>query len=274
MQTPTLSPQTEPDHVLLLPEAEQPRATRTLIVLLALALVAAMALGGGLVYAWQQGRISDADQAAHAARVDAADAHSQAAAELARADSLQAQVIALDQQVAKLQSEQSILEGKNADAAGQAERALDRMDQAQAELRAVTGPPVPNGRHIAYLLSAGTAQSPPMIVIDPGRWYTGDAARRAAIADGALTTGEHLFHGRYLRNTGHDWRIPQVGTGALFTIRHYAGAIGETNVSLTTLAAIMASADRSNVRIAHDPFWVQVHDGVVTSARQQEYRAP
>ncbi len=59
MQTPTLSPQTEPDHVLLIPEAEQPRTTRTLIVLLALALVAAMALGGGLVYAWQQGQVSD-----------------------------------------------------------------------------------------------------------------------------------------------------------------------------------------------------------------------
>jgi hypothetical protein len=148
------------------------------------------------------------------------------------------------------------------------------MNQAEAELRAVTGPAVPNGRHIAYLLSAGTAQSPPMIVIDLGRWYTGDAARRAATADGALTTGEHLFHGRYLRNTDHDWRIPQVGSGALFTIRHYNGGIGETNVSLTTLAAIMASTDPSNVRIAHDPFWVQVQHGVVMSGRQQEYRAP
>ena len=273
MQTPTLSPQTEPDRVLLIPEAE-PRTTRTLVVLLSLALVAAMAVGGGLVYAWQQGDVSDSDQVAHAASVDAADAQSQAAAELARADSLQAQVTALDQQLTKLQANQSILVGKNADAAGQAQRALDRMNQAQAQLSAVTGGPVSNGRHIAYLLSAGTAQSPPMIVIDLGRWYTGDAARRAATADGTLTAGEHLFHGRYLRNTGHDWRILEVGTGALFTVRHYGGAIGETNVSLTTLAAIMASTDRSNVRIAHDPFWVQVRDGVVGSAREQEYRAP
>jgi hypothetical protein len=274
VQTPTLRPQTEPDHVLLIPEAEQPRTARLLIVLLSMALVAAIALGGGLVYAWQQGHIRDADQAAHAARVDAADARTRAAADLSRAGSLQAQVTALDRQLTALQAERSILEGKNADAAGQAQRALDRMNQLQAHLRAVTGPPVSNGRHIAYLLSAGTAQSPPLIVLDIGRWYTGDAARRAAIADGTLTTSEHLFHGRYLRNTGHDWRILQVGSGALFTIRHYSGAIGETNVSLTTLAAIMASTDRSNVRIAHDPYWVQVQDGVVTSAREQEYRAP
>ena len=45
-------------------------------------------------------------------------------------------------------------------------------------------------------------------------------------------------------------------------------------MSLTTLAAIMASTDPSNVRIAHDPFWVKVQNGVVMSARQQEYRAP
>jgi hypothetical protein len=273
VQTPTLSPQTEPDRVLLIPEAE-PAPTRTLIVLLAMALVAAMALGGGLVYAWQQGHIRDADQAAHAAGVAAADARTRTAADLARAGSLQAQVTALDRRVAELQAEQSILQGKNADAAGQAQRAIDRMNQVQAHLRSVTGPPVSNGRHIAYLLSAGTAQSPPLIVMDLGRWYTGAAARRAAIADGTLSTGEHLFHGRYLRNTGHDWRILQVGTGALFTIRHYNGAIGETNVSLTTLAAIMASTDRSNVRISHDPYWVQVQGGIVTSAREQEYRAP
>jgi hypothetical protein len=274
VQTPTLSPQTEPDHVLLVPEAEQPRTTRLLIVLLSMALVAAMALGGGLVYAWQQGHIRDSDQAAHAARVDAADARTQAAADLVRAGSLQAQVTGLERQLAALQANQSILEGKNADAAGQAQRALDRMNEVQAHLRAVTGPPVSNGRHIAYLLSAGTAQSPPLVVMDLGRWYTGNTARRAAIADGTLTTGEHLFHGRYLRNTGHDWRILQVGTGALFTIRHYNGAIGETNVSLTTLAAIMGSTDRSNVRIAHDPYWVQVQNGVVMSGREQEYRAP
>ena len=273
MQTPTLRPQTEPDRVLLIPEAEQPRTTRLFIVLLAMALVAAMALGGGLVYAWQQGQIRDADRAAHAAGVGAADARTKAAADLARAGSLQAQVTALDRQVTALQAEQSILQGKNADAAGQAQRAIDRMNQVQAHLRAVTGPPVSNGRHIAYLLSAGTAQSPPLIVLDLGRWYTGAAARRAAIADGTLSTGEHLFHGRYLRNTDHDWRILEVSTGALFTIRHYNGATVPTNVSFTTLGAILNGS--GSQRIANNPFWVQVeHHHVIVSGHEQRYRAP
>jgi hypothetical protein len=273
VQTPTLQPQTEPDRILLVPEAEEPR-TRILVVSLALALVAAMALGGGIVYAWQQGQIRDSNRAAQAARVDAAGARDEAAALLARVSGLQAQVTALDIQLQAERAHQSILEGKNADAAGQAQRAIDRLGQVQAQLNEITGPAVPNGRHFAYLLSADATQSPPQIVIDLGRWFTGDAARRAAIADGALTTGEHLFHGRYLRNTGHDWRILPVGTGALFTIHHYGSTTGTTNVSLTTLAGIMGSTDGSNVRIAHDPFWVQVRGGVIGSARQQEYRAP
>ena len=242
-------------------------------MLLALALVAAMALGGGIVYAWEQGRIHDSNQAAHAAAVDAAGARDEAGAVLARVSALQAQVTALDIQLKTERANQSILEGKNADAAGQAQRALDRLGQVQARLNAITGPAVPNGRHIAYLLSADATQSPPMIVIDLGRWFTGDAARRAATADGALSGGRHLVHGRYLRNAGHDWRILPVSTSALFTIRHYSG-IGEAHVSLTTLVGILSGTGPTNVRIAHDPFWVQVRSGVIGSGREQAYRAP
>ena len=273
MQTPTLQPKTEPDRILILPEAEE-RPTRILIVLLALGLVAAIALGGGIVYAWEQGQIRDSNQAAQAARVDAAGARDEAAAALAQVSGLQAQVTALDTQLKTAGAEKSILEGKNADAAGQAQRAVDRLNQVQAHLNAVTGPPVSNGRHIAFLLSADTTQSPPLIVIDPGRWFTGKAARRAAIADGALTAGEHLFHGRYLRNTGHDWRILPVGTSALFTVRHYNGIAGQSHVSLTTLEAVMRGTGGANVRIAHDPFWVQVRGGAIVSGIEQGYRAP
>jgi hypothetical protein len=274
MQTPTLRPQqTDPDRILLIPNAEEPR-NRLLIVLLSLALVAAMALGGGIVYAWQQGAIRDSDQAAHAATVDAAGARNEAAALLARVTALQAEVVSLERTIETLQGNQSILEGKNADAAGQVQRALDRLDQVQGHLRSVTGPAVSNGRHIAYLLAVGSSQSPPMMVVDLGRWYTGDAARRAAIADGALTTGEHLFQGRYLREDGHDWRILPVASGALFTIRHYSGATTQTNVSFTTLASILSGTARSSMRISHDPFWIQVQDGQVGSGREQGYRAP
>jgi hypothetical protein len=273
VQTPTLQPQTDPDRIVLVPEVEEPQR-RTLIILAVLALVAAMALGGGIVYAWAQGELRDSDQAVHAAQVDAAEARSDADTSLALVNGLQAEVTRLEGELSSQQANQTILEGKNADAQAQLDRTTAKLNEVKAELRSVTGPKVNNGRHIAYLLEAGTAQSPPMIVIDLGRWYTGDAARQAAIADGALTTGEHLYQGRYLRNTEHDWRILPVGTGALFTILPYNGNVAPTNVSLTTLATILNGTSSSSERIAHDPFWVQVQHHQVVSGHEQRYRAP
>ena len=269
MQTPTLEPRTDPDRLVLIPDVEQP-SNRTLYVLLALALVAAMALGGGIVYAWQQGEIRDRNQLVQVAQVDAAEARSEADGVLARVTGLQDEITQLEDSLASLRSEQSILQGQNADAQGAVDRTVARLNEVKDDLRGVTGPKVTNGRHIAFLLTAQA--SPPMIVIDLGRWYTGDEARQAAIADGALTTGEHLFQGRYLRNTEHDWRILPVSTGALFTIRDYSGALTPTNVSLTTLTSILNTA--GNERIAHNPFWVQVEHHQVVGGHEQRYRAP
>jgi hypothetical protein len=142
----------------------------------------------------------------------------------------------------------------------------------QDRLRAITGPRVSNGRHLAYLLAAGTAQSPPLMVVDLGRWFAGKAARHAAIADGALTGGEHLFRHRYVRNTEHDWRILQVGTGALFTLGSSGGGAVPTNVTFTTLASLLSSP--GSERLAHNPFWLRVEHHVIASGREQRYRAP
>jgi hypothetical protein len=271
LQTPTLEPRTDPDRLVLIPDVEQP-PNRTLFVLLALALVAAMALGGGIVYAWQQGELRERDRIVQDARVEAAEARLEADGVLARVTGLQGEITQLEDSLASLRNNQSILEGKAADAQSAIDRTVARLNEVKDDLRAVTGPKVTNGRHIAFLLTAGTSQSPPMIVVDLGRWYTGDGARQAATADGALTTGEHLFQGRYLRNTEHDWRILPVSTGALFSIRHYNGALASTNVSLTTLASILNSA--GNERIAHNPFWIQVEHHQVVGGHEQRYRAP
>jgi hypothetical protein len=273
VRTPTLQSKVDPDRILLIPDAEEPRP-RLLIVLMALALVAATALGGGIVYAWQQGDLRDRDQVVQTARVDAATAQNAAASALVRIEGLRSEIANLESNLRAQTKQHDIQAGQISDAKGRVERTEARLDEMRNDLEAVTGPKVSNGRHMAYLLAAGTAQSPPMIVIDMGRWYTGDAARRAAVADGALTTGEHLFQGRYLRNTDHRWRILPVATGALFTIRHYVGAVVPTNVSFTTLASILNGSTAGSERIAHNPFWVQVQHHQITTGHEQRYRAP
>jgi hypothetical protein len=274
VNTPTLRPKFDRDRIVLIPDAQEPRP-RALMALLAVGLVAAMALGGGIVYAWQQGVLHDRDQVVQTARVDAQSARIEADGAFAAADRLRSDITALEAQLQQQRSAGDIAQGRIADVQARAARTQARLDELRDDLAAVTGPPLTNGRHIAYLLEAGTSQSPPMMVIDVGRWYTGERARRAAIADGALIAGEHLFHRRYLRNTGTDWRIVEVATGALFSIRHYGGATTPTKVSFTTLATLLDGGTAGAERIAHNPFWVQVkHHHVITSGHEQRYRAP
>ena len=271
MQTPTLQPKVDSDRIVLIGDPEEPRP-RLLLAMAILALIGAMALGGGIVYAWQQGAIHDRDRLVHTARVDAQNARDASDGAFARADSLQSQITNLQALLEGERAHGTIQQGEITDAQARVASARARLDEVKDRLRGVIGPRVSNGRHIAFLLAAATEQSPPLMAIDLGRWYTGDAARRAAAADGALVAGEHLFHGRYLRNSGHDWRIVPVGTGALFTIRHYAGATVPTNVSFTTLATILNGG--GSQRIANNPFWVEVQGHTIVSGHEQRYRAP
>ncbi len=285
MKTPTLPVDAPADRIVLIPEADRSRSG-PLIALTSLAVVAAMLLGGGMVYAWQQGRIRDRDQLLHAARVDAATARDRAGSTLAGVAALQTHVANLEAILAAQQESQHILQGQATEAKARVEQTQARvertqtrveqtqarLDEAQARLGAMTGPPVANGRHMAYVLAAGATLSPPRIVIDLGRWFAGDAARRAAIDDGELTAGEHLFQRRYVRNSNHLWRILPVQRGAVFTIRIDDRGSSRTEVTFRTLASILA--DPSNQRIAHDPFWIDVRHRQVAAGHQQIYRAP
>src|SRR5215210_5389502 len=95
VQTPTLEPKVDPDRIVLIgdPEGSRPRV---LLAMAILALIAAMALGGGIVYAWQQGQFHDRDRLIHSARVDAQTAHDASDGAFARVGSLQAQITNLE----------------------------------------------------------------------------------------------------------------------------------------------------------------------------------
>ncbi|MEP6476307.1 MAG: hypothetical protein ABJC60_03445 [Actinomycetota bacterium] len=280
MKTPTLPAETTPDRIVVIPDVER-RRTSALIALTALAVAAAMLLGGGIVYTVEQARLRDRDRLVQAASVEAATARAGAGTTLADQAALQAHVAELEDVVGALQQEQHILRGQAAQAQGQVDwtqARLDdvhaRLDDAQASLGAMTGPVMAGGRYIAYVLAARIPGSPPTIVIDVGRWFTDDAAQRAAIADGAVRAGEHLVQGRYLRTTDHGWRILPVQPGARFTILTNGRASGRTTVTFARFAAILASPSSADGRIAHDPFWIDVQGHRVVAGNQQLYRAP
>jgi hypothetical protein len=271
MKTPVLK--TKSERVVFIPEVGDSRPSVPMVIAV-IAAVAAMLVGGTLVYFWQQGRIHDLDASVQEKQVAATTASVDRSAALAVNAQLQVEIGDLQQQVQDAKDQSNIFQGQSTSAERQLEHAKATLATVKSELAAVTGPKLSHGDHIGYVLAAGSAEVPTTIVIDPGRWFTGTQAQKAALADGAILAGEHVKHGRYLRNTEGSWSIMQVAPGALFTVHHYNGTTSSISVSLSALAGILASPGPSSERTAHNPFWVTVSGGLVTGGREQPYQAP
>jgi hypothetical protein len=272
VKTPMLK--TETERVVFIPEA--PRSRRSVPILVAvIAVVLAMLLSGVLVFFWQQGAVRDAETLAQVASAAQVTARADANAALTANSRLQVQISDLEGQLKAAQDEADIFKGQNTSAASEIAHLEDKLSSVKAELAAVTGPKLSHGDHVGFILSAGSAEIPPMIVIQVGRWFTGPKAQKAALADGAIVAGEHVRHDRYFRTTTGSFRVVEVAVGATFTVRHYAGVAAPTAVSLSTLAQILASPDAHNERTSHNPFLVTIGQGhVVTGGNEQSYQAP
>ena len=272
MKAPGLVPTTETrDRLLILPEAKPKRRWPMIAGVILLALWTAVVAGIG-VYLWQRGEIRDRD--AVIARTAAAN------------DDLTSKLTGVDAQIADLQSKISsteaelerakqglgVAEGQNHEGAIRVATLQDRLTTLQENLRAAVGPRLHHGMHIGYIVAVNPAES--RLILDMGRWFTGRAARRAAIDDGAIPPSGHLPGPGYLRNVDHSWRVVHVRSLAHVTLRHYQGADGPTIVSISTLAAIFESARTADEIVRLDPFWVMVDDGEVIEITQQQYTAP
>jgi hypothetical protein len=264
---------TETERVVFIPEAGKPPASVPMLIAV-LAVVAAMLLSGALVYFWEQGRVHDLATLLHDARSAATTARVDANAALAVNAQLQLEIADLQEQLKAARQRAKIFKGQSKSAQGQLQHTQEKLKNVKAELAATTGPTLSHGDHIGYVIAAGSAEVPTTIVIDPGRWFTGSRAQKSALADGAIVAGEHVKHGRYLRNTSGSWSIMEVAPGALFTVHHYNGTSTSLTVSLSTLNGILASPSSSDERTAHNPFWVTVSGGMVTGGREQPYQAP
>jgi hypothetical protein len=150
-------------------------------------------------------------------------------------------------------------------------RARRDLDRARAQIAATAETPTGDGRYIAKIEAVGSTQDPPVIVLDLGRWFTGQRARQAAIADGALDPGDVLPHGRYLRNARPGWRTVPLDPTALVTVRGWHRRAGVSLISVEEFQQAMRSTRSWAERIRHDPFWVTVEGGRVTALREQRY---
>jgi cell division protein FtsB len=272
MKAPGLVPTLEThERLLILPDARPRRRWPLILGVVALAAWTAAVAGIG-VYLWQR---------------DEADERGAALAQTRAAnDELSATVDRLNAQIADLRADISttqtqLVAAQMGLAAAQGAtshelsnvRALQvQLSALQSELRSAVGPQPSHGTHIAYVMAVDVTAS--RVVLDLGRWFTGQPARRAALADGAIAPNEHLHDGRYLRDADHVWRVVHVRSLTHVTLRHYAGANGPTVVSIATLASIFRSGRHADQVVRLDPFWVTIRGGEVVELVQQQYAAP
>ena len=263
------------ERLIVLPEAKPPRVRRPVWVAIAIGAILALVIGASVGFAFQrkQVRIARADTVAAQRDLDTARAGAALAAAGAetKITDLQAQVSTLTDQLTIAENAKNLATVGKSSADRRISKLTTKLTAAQAALSALIGPRLHHGWHIGYVVLVGASQSPDRIEVDLGRWFTGAEAHQAAIADGVITSGEHLPNPRYLRNTTHDFRSVNVTFSAQITLRHYKGATRPTSVTLTTLESIFGSRTSANETVRLDPFWIHITAGEVDAMRQQQY---
>ena len=144
----------------------------------------------------------------------------------------------------------------------------------QAQLDAMLGPQLSDGRYLGNMVAVGANQDPPRLVIDVEQWFTGDAATQAAREDGQLPPGETTVpDGFYIRNQNPRWRTIEIDPTTTVSLTAWLnGQVSDPQVitldRFGSLFSTTAEWPKSQV-LHYDPFWITVRDGKVVAIHQQ-----
>jgi len=192
-------------------------------------------------------------------------------AALQRVDALERRIDSLRANMEVQRRAVGVLRGSNHEKSRQVTQARKELEAAQAELRATTGPPLSDGTFAVKVVAVGASQSPPRIVLDLGRWFTGTAAHDAAAADGLSAHTDHGIHPRYFRNRGANWRIMPLASSATATFWRRGSGLGPSTISIVDFQQLVHSGAPWAVRVSNDPFSATVQNGTVTGLQQLRY---
>jgi len=218
---------------------------RPIALTAALILVAAL-IGGAFVFAWDRTGSRDRTDAL----ASAIDARNEA---LATAGTLSDRVDELQDGLGRAQAQATNLEGDVA--------------AAQAELLAMLGPTLPDGKHFGEIYAVGPNQNPPRLVIDIEQWFTDQAAVDAAIEDGI--TVDPGINGYYIRNENLRWRTVEIDRAArvLLTSYPYGDPTAPREYSLDDFGDLFYSFNEMPLHAW--PYWITVTDEKVVAIEQQ-----
>jgi len=143
----------------------------------------------------------------------------------------------------------------------------EALRRARAELGAIAGPALPDGRHLVRIVSIGEDQRPARVVVDLMQWFTDQAAVDAALADG-VPPGDAGIDGFYIRNASPRWRIAELDAAAPVALTTYPhGEIDDPGI--VDLARFSSWYETSDDALRYSPYWITVRDGTVVRIEEQ-----
>jgi hypothetical protein len=215
---------------------------RPITLTIALIVVAAL-IGGASVFAWD--------------RTGSRDPSGALADAVAQRDAAQDQVVVMTDRLGDLR-------GSLTEARDRATVLEGRVSATEAELLAMLGPALPDGKHLGELFAVGADQEPPRLVIDIEQWFTDQAAFDAAEEDGAF-----LDHPYYIRNADTRWRTIEIDPSTKVSLEPFqmAGYVSPGTISLSRFGELYYSYEGDFLRYA--PFWITVDDGKIVAIEGQ-----
>jgi hypothetical protein len=145
--------------------------------------------------------------------------------------------------------------------------------------QAAAGPPpdpslLADGRWFGYIRAVDATASPPTIVFDVAEFLVGNAAQRAAEADGAVLPGDPVPNDYYVRNPEKTLRTLSLFPGARVKVVRCPTSCSEGHKGV--LADFLASFDDAgsktlgdDYRGAQSQYWITIGSGRVVAIAEQ-----
>lgn len=131
---------------------------------------------------------------------------------------------------------------------------------------------VESGKQIGFMKKVYKKGSRYYLTIDYVQFLTGQAAIKAAIADGVIKPGETLDNDYYIRNQNPKLRTFIILAAAPVTTETYFSSgspVGKASLSLAELMSAMSPADAANGSMRAAPWWITLKNSTVTKIAEQ-----
>jgi hypothetical protein len=129
-----------------------------------------------------------------------------------------------------------------------------------------------SGKQIGFIKKVYKKGSRYYLTIDYVQFLTGQAAIKAAIADGVIKAGEPLDNDYYIRNQNPKLRTFIILVGAPVTAETYfsgGNPVGKASLSLAEFASAMSPPDADNGSMKAAPWWITLKNSTVTKIAEQ-----